>query len=99
MYFKHKATGDCIRIDNLNDWEFVPEAANAPEPRWQDVTGECEETAHGIRFAQEWAVYNPAGYRFRRVSLEELSDAYYKTIKSRQAAQWFAFIVEREMEL
>ena len=90
-------TGE-IRLFKRECIDFI-EAKPIPTDRWQDVTEACEETARGIRFAQEWAVYNPAGYRFRRVSLEELSDAYYKTIKSRQAAQWFAFIVEREMEL
>ena len=68
MYLKHKTTGDCVRIDNLNDWEVVPETVKPPTDRWQDVTVGCGmhdgELYHGA-----YKVIGNHNYRLRKIRL------------------------------
>ena len=91
MYLKHKQTGDCVRIDNLNDWEVVPETVKPPD-HWEDVTRECRvcdngDVRHGdLIFLAEFRGRH--AYRLRKVRMwEELQ---------RSTEEW-AFRVERKV--
>ena len=59
------------------------------EPRWQDVTGECDYTENVLR--HHGAALTDDGYRLRKVRLDELL-----THNDKQFTTW-AFLVERKV--
>lgn len=106
MYLKHKKTGDCVRIDNLNDWEVVPETAK-PLDHWQDVTGKCRVDSECIVHDHDEGpvqIYIPVirhgyndEYRYRLRKVRCNHECYKGEQNVTRWGDGWAFLVERKV--
>ena len=78
--------------------DYIDEPA-APEPRWQDVTGECEVSNDDPMELWHRDTYcSPAhGYRLHKVTLAELYSMYCQSADHRGKAEWYVLLVERKV--
>ena len=95
MKVRHKRTGDVLDLDALlgplinEHYEIIADAPS--EPRWQDVTGECDVGWDGIKLRYPDGRENelPPNYRLRKVQINEGL--------VRERPEW-AFLIERKVE-